>query len=227
MRKRLKSIAAVLGLLGASVFLALGAAEACLRLFPGLMPEEAQLRLHWRERGWSQPVTLPDPYLGYAYPPNHVAGVRGLAWGDDFAFTFTTDEHGFRNPSPWPERAGIPWCSATRWRSATASGDDQTWTALLGARLPGSRIINLGFPGAAPQQYLRSSGRNSAGLCSPALVLFCLFPGNDVGDARLFDRWVKAGSQGNYLMHRFAEDGLKTGQHPARARAKLSRDLLT
>jgi lysophospholipase L1-like esterase len=40
----------------------------------------------------------------------------------------------------------------------------------------------------------------------PSLVLFCLFPGNDVTDAGLFDRWVKAGSQGNYLIRRFAND---------------------
>jgi lysophospholipase L1-like esterase len=40
----------------------------------------------------------------------------------------------------------------------------------------------------------------------PSLVLFCLFPGNDVTDAGLFDRWVKSGSQGNYLIRRFAND---------------------
>ena len=74
MRKRLKSIAAAIALLGASVGFALGVAEMALRLFPELMPEEAMVRLHWSHM--NPPVLDADPYLGSILPPNHHARVR-------------------------------------------------------------------------------------------------------------------------------------------------------
>jgi lysophospholipase L1-like esterase len=203
--KGLKSTVSSLVLLGASLMLGLGAAEACLRVFPELLPEEAQLRLHWQSV--NQPVSRGDPYLGHVFPPNHLGRIE--RFGGDFAFTFTTDEHGFRNPSPWPRRADIVVVGDSM-AFGYGVGDDETWTALLADQLRGSPIINLGLVGAAPQQYLRIYETYGRGL-QPALVLFCLFPGNDVGDAGLFDRWVKAGSQGNYLKRRFAIQKDKAG----------------
>jgi lysophospholipase L1-like esterase len=185
-------------LLGVSLVLALGMAEALLRLFPQLMPEEAQLRRHWQET--SEPASAADPYLGYVFPANQVDRIARSDGG--FAFTYTTDEHGFRNPSPWPERADIVVLGDSM-AFGYGVDDDETWTALVADRLPGVRIVNLSLPGAAPQQYFRIYERFGRAL-QPALVLFCLFPGNDVSDAGLFDRWVKAGSQGNYLIQRFA-----------------------
>jgi hypothetical protein len=116
----------------------------------------------------------------------------------NFAFTYTTDEHGFRNRSPWPERADIVVLGDSM---AFGYGveDDQAWPTLLEENLPDSRVINLGLIGAAPQQYFRIYKTFGQAL-QPSLVLFCLFPGNDVTDAGLFNRWVKAGSQGNYLI---------------------------
>jgi hypothetical protein len=184
MGKRLKSIIAALALLGGSVVFALGAGEMGLRLFPELMPEEAQLRLHWREM--SEPVSLAEPYLGHAFPPNHEGRIERA--GGEFSFTYTTDEYGFRNPSPWPERAEIVVLGDSMVFSYGV-GNDETWPALLGEQLPRSRIINLGLIGAAPQQYFRIYEALGESL-QPDLVLFCLLPGNDVGDAGLFDRWV-------------------------------------
>jgi lysophospholipase L1-like esterase len=164
------------------------------------MPEEAQLRLHWQDL--SEPVTLGDPYLGHVFAPSHVDRIARP--DGDFAFTFTTDEHGFRNPSPWPERADIVVVGDSMAFSYGVE-DDEAWTALLAAQLPGRRVVNLGLIGGAPQQYLRIYERFGQPL-QPDLVLFCLFPGNDVGEAGLFDRWVRGGSQGNYLIERFRND---------------------
>jgi lysophospholipase L1-like esterase len=207
MRKRLKSIAARLALLSASVVFALSASEASLRLFPELMPEAAQLRRHWQDL--SEPVTQPDPYLGYVFPSNHVDRIERP--GGEFGFTYTTDEHGFRNPSPWPERADIVVVGDSM-AFGYGVGDDQTWTALLADRLPGSRIINLGLIGGAPQQYQRIYETYGQDL-QPDLVLFCLFPGNDLGDAGRFDQWLKAGAKGHYrLWRRGTEDTSVTGR---------------
>jgi lysophospholipase L1-like esterase len=191
---RLRPVATALVLIGVSVGLALGAAEIGLRLFPQLMPEDAQLRLHWRDM--SEPATLADPYLGYVYPPNHTDRIERS--NGDFGFSFTTDEHGFRNPSPWPERADIVVLGDSM-AFGYGVGDDEAWTALLAAQLPGRRIINLGLIGAAPQQYLRIYERFGQAL-QPGLVLFCLFPGNDLNDAERFDHWVKAGAGSDYRL---------------------------
>jgi lysophospholipase L1-like esterase len=197
---RLESIVAVPALLGVSVGFALGMAEIGLRLFPELMPEDAQLRLHWRDL--SEPATLADPYLGYLYPPHQV---ERIARSDDgFAFTFTTDEHGFRNPSPWPERADIVVLGDSMAFSYGVE-DDEAWTALLAEQLPGRRIINLGLIGAGPQQYLRIYERFGQAL-QPDLILFCLFPGNDVADAGRFDAWLEAGAGSDYRLWRHDQD---------------------
>ena len=80
-------------------------------------------------------------------------------------------------------------------------GDDEAWTALLGAQLPNRRIVNLGLIGAAPEQYLRIYERFGQAL-HPGLVLFCLFPGNDLTDAGRFDQWLKAGAGSDYASAR-------------------------
>ena len=70
---RLKSIALNLLLALASVLFTLGALELVLRLQPSLMPEEAQLRIHWRQMADADTAkSRADPYLGYLYP----AGAR-------------------------------------------------------------------------------------------------------------------------------------------------------
>jgi lysophospholipase L1-like esterase len=214
MRQGLKTVFAPLVLLGASAALALGVAEASLRAFPELMPEEARLRLHWAEIG-QEPVSRPDPYLGFVYPPNYEGRFEREHGG--FAFTYTTDEHGFRNPSPWPERAEIVVLGDSM-AFGFGVDDADAWTTLLADWLPGIRIVNLGLIGAAPQQYFRIFETYGQTL-HPDLVLFCLFPGNDLADAGKFKRWLQAGSPGNYGLWR-------RGPDQAREPARSLRDLL-
>jgi lysophospholipase L1-like esterase len=194
---RLGSTVAALALLGAAVLLVLGMGEVVLRLFPQLLSEEDRLRVHWREVN-AHEVSQGDPYLGFRFPADYQG--RFERDGEEFAFTYTTDRHGFRNSRPWPERADIVVLGDSM---AFGYGveDDQTWTALLGQRLPGTQIVNLGLVGGAPQQYERIYERFGQDL-EPGIVLFCLFPGNDLGDAGRFDQWLQAGSEGNYRLWR-------------------------
>lgn len=190
-----------LALLGGSVVFALGAAEASLRLFPSLLSEEARLRLHWRDVS-TEEVSKGHPYLGFVFPPHHEGEFKRP--DGNFVFTYTTDEHGFRNPSPWPQRADLVVLGDSM-AFGYGVDDGEAWTALLADRLPDSRIINLGLIGAAPQQYFRVYETFGQAL-QPNLVLFCLFPGNDVVEAGLFDRWLNEGAQGNYRLRRFSND---------------------
>jgi len=84
--------------------------------------------------------------------------------------------------------------------------DELAWAALLDERLAPARVVNLGLIGAGPEQYARVLERFGLAF-GPRVVLFCLFPANDVVDARLFDEWLAAGAPGNYDVWRFHGGG--------------------
>ena len=170
-------------------------AEGVLRLFPQLLPEEAQIKRLWRLQ--THPNSIGDPFLGSVYPPFYKTQIKSL----DFAFDVESDEYGFRNPPPWPEQADIVVVGdslAYGWGVAR----EAAWFSLLDERLPESRIVTLARPGTVPQQYYRFLQRFGIGL-KPKLVIFAIFPGNDLAEAETFDRWLAAGSPGNFGEWRF------------------------
>ena len=182
-------------LLGAALVVCLISAELFLRLCPKFLSGNSALRLHWRELREDlreQGMTVPDPYLGFRYRPDLTAQVAT----SQLEFTFRTDEKGFRNPSPWPEHADIVVVG-----NSMAFGygvdDEQVWVRLVANELPESEIINLGLIGAGPEQYLRVLQEFGLDL-DPKLVLFMLFPGNDLNDAKDFPR-VARRQDGRFL----------------------------
>jgi lysophospholipase L1-like esterase len=186
-----------LALLVAAVALGLCGLEAFLRVFPQFLPEEARLRLHWSGVGegkdvHEQPLTVADPYLGFRYRPDLTGRLRR----GDLDFSFTTDQKGFRNDSPSPEAADIVVVGDSM-AFGYGVADDATWTHLV-ATQPGSYTIgNFGLIGGAPQQYLRILETEALQL-NPKLVLFMLFPGNDLNDARVFQEWLEADTDITY-----------------------------
>jgi lysophospholipase L1-like esterase len=190
-RPRLQNLA----LVAITLVICLGAAEAFFRLFPQFLGEEAVLRLHWQQldqSGVDQRMTVPDRRFGYLYRPNFTGRLSRGA----LDFSFTTDEHGFRNPSPWPARADIVVVGDSM-AFGYGVGDAQAWPRLVADALPNLKVINLGLIGASPQQYLRLL--ESFGLpLHPKLVLFMLFSGNDLYDTREFQEWVDAATNQTY-----------------------------
>jgi hypothetical protein len=182
--------------LGLSLILALIAAEGFLRLFPTFLPQEAQLKIHWHEMGGGKTLSVPHPYIGFVYPPH----IRRTVEQGDVRFSSTSDEHGFRNPSPWPNEAEIVAVGDSTTFSYGVD-DEQAWPRLVQQGLGQSRVINLGLDGAAPQQYLRIYEIFGVPL-RPKVLIMGLFPPNDVYDAQQFDGWLKAGAQGNYAVWR-------------------------
>lgn len=198
MGPRTKSLLLNLALLAGSTVVALAFAEAAVRLFPDLLPEAAQLRLHWAEiQREEKPTSVPHPYIGFLYPANH----RGEVAREDLRFAFTTDQDGFRNSDPRPARADIVTVGDS-WVFGYGVDDEQAWPRLVGDNLPAHPVVNLGLVGSSPQQYLRVYQTFGMPL-RPRLLVFGLFPGNDVEDARLFEKWLEAGSPGNYDYWRF------------------------
>ena len=188
--------------------------EILLRLFPSVLPEEARLRIHWREIE-EKTSSIRHPYLGFLLPPRQ----SGTRTGTDFTFTFNTDEHGFRNRPPWPPAAEIV-VAGDSMVFGYGVDDAQAWTNRLSERLPVSRIVNLGLIGGAPQQYLRAFESFGVAL-KPKLFIFGLFPGNDFNDTEQFDNWLNAGSPGNYDVWRFFG-----GETPSRVKGFLERSYL-
>ena len=192
MSSRSRNIVQNLVLIALSVFFAFGVVEGVLRVMPHVLPEEVQLRLHWQEmRGVDEQIKA-HPYIGHLYPAHY----QGTFSRGDFHFTYHTDGFGFRNPWPWPEQAEIVAVGDSLTFSYGV-GDDEAWTTRLARQLQRSRVINLGLIGAAPQQYLRVYETFGSAL-QPKVLLFGLFSGNDLYDARHFARWVDKGSVGNY-----------------------------
>ena len=195
MRSRSGALAANVFLGGVTALVMLIGFEALLRRFPQLLPPTAALRLHWL--GQPDPVTRADPYIGYLYPAHHESHFQA----GEVGFEFATDEHGFRNPTPWPDTAEIVVVGDSE-AFGFGVADDSTWTRQVAKELPTSRLINLALPGMAPKQYLRVYERFGVPL-QPRLLMFGLFPGNDLGDEVEFDAWLEAGSPGNYSTWKF------------------------
>ncbi len=167
------------------------------------------MRVQWM----SQPPTIShgDPETGFLYPANHQASFRG----GEVSFDYKTDEHGFRNPSPWPSQAEVVITGDSE-VFGYGVDDSLAWTSIVARELPRSRVINLGLPGMAPGQYLRVYRKFGVPL-HPKLLVFGLFPGNDLSDEREFDAWLAAGSPGNYDTWRFVR-----GRRPNRLISLLS-----
>jgi hypothetical protein len=165
--------------------------------FPGSLPPSVRYRVHWVHLAHSDTGSVGDPYLGFVYPSHSSRKVESA----DVTFSYSTDEHGFRNPSPWPSRADVVVVGDSM-VFGFGVADDSVWTHLLADRLPNQRFINLGLPGTGPQQFTRTYERFGIPL-NPDLLLYGLFPGNDLTDSIAFEEWSAAGAPGNYDHWRF------------------------
>ena len=170
------------------LIVAVGGIEILLRLQPGLLPEDAAIRLFWRALEDSGGLgSVASEEVAYRMP----ASVEGRIQAGRIDFSYRTDPYGFRNPSPWPPRADILVLG-----DSLAFGfgvdDEHGWVAQLDRRLPEHRVVNLGILAAAPQQYLMAYEAHGARL-APELILVALYPPNALGAVADFDRWVAAG----------------------------------
>ncbi|HKU60911.1 MAG TPA: hypothetical protein VJQ44_06805 [Gemmatimonadales bacterium] len=199
MTLRLHPILANLGLLGGSFVAALGGAELVLRLDPGLLSEEARLRLTWQEQRQSHAArTRPDSEIGYLYIPYGHDEVRRS--GVDFSYT--TDRDGFRNADSAPDSAEVV-AVGDSWTFAFGVDDSVAWPRLVGDSLSPLRVRNLGLIGSGPAQYTVLLRRFGLPL-HPRVVLYGVFPGNDLDDQEAFDRWSGEGHPGNFAEWRIA-----------------------
>ncbi len=201
----MKKLVRVVLSLGVGLAAAVVGVEALLRGAPSLMPEKALLRLHWEELLEDNELRSDaDPKLGFRFKPS----TTGAYTLKDLSFEYATDEHGFRNPSPWPETAEIVVVGDSL-AFGFGAPDDAQWAQLVRDDLEQSRLVNLALPGYCPAQYQASYDEYGAAL-SPQLLIIGLFPTNDVKDQGKFQNWVAGGAEGNFDVVRFSS-GRKAG----------------
>jgi hypothetical protein len=174
-----------------------GVAEVLLRAFPHYLPAAMLFRLHDQAIEANDLKTRPAPEFGYLWQPR----TRDRLEGWQFGFTYTTDEHGFRNPNPWPDRADIVVIGDSQ-AFGFGVDDGEVWVRHMAERLPRARIVNLGVIGAAPQQFPKVFEAFGAPL-RPAVVLVAFFPPNAIQMGRLYSEWEADGRQGGFDQRRF------------------------
>ncbi len=176
-----------------SVVLTVALAEAALRLGYGFFNEETQQLLRGAD---PSNFGVAHPYVGHLHTPNNTFVLSGR----DFRAVHHVDGLGFRNEWPWPEQADI----VTVGDSVTFGQcveDEEAWPAVIRRSMSPGRLINLGLIGAGPQQYLRVFETFGVKL-RPKLLLVGVFARNDFWDAGVFDRWLRSGAGGNYMVWR-------------------------
>jgi acetyltransferase AlgX (SGNH hydrolase-like protein) len=193
MTLRIPPVAANLALLGGSLAVAFGAAELLLRLEPGLLSEEARLRLNWQAQRLSHAArTRRDSAIGFLYVP----GGHGEVRQGEVHFSYTTDLEGFRNIDSAADTAEIVVVGDS-WTFGFGVDDSVAWPRLLSDSLRPVRVRNLELIGASPGQYTLVLERFGLSL-HPRVILYGVFPGNDLDDQSAFDRWTRTGRRGNY-----------------------------
>lgn len=162
-----------------SVLVLLGVTEALFRLFPAILPARFRQSIETDPRLSS----VPHPYIGHLNRPTSVS-----------------DPYGFRNNWPWPDAPRI----VTLGDSVTlGTGVDveATWPGVVARTLSEPGVVNLAVGASGPQQYSRVFETFGAGLRA-RVILIGFFARNDFWDAAMFERWLKSGAGGNYLIWR-------------------------
>ena len=147
--------------------------------------------------------SAPDRLLGFVRKP-HVSWHRAET-DDDRAVSYRTDENGFRNP-PGTTRADVVFIGDSFTEAAWIL-PERTFVGRVAERT-GLRVANLGRGQYGPQQGLIVLERFGLRY-QPRVVVWQLFEGNDLTDARNFAAWRRdPAPPARSLKARYAENSL-------------------
>src|SRR5919106_1027270 len=124
-----------------------------------------------------------DPQLGFVRKP-HITWHRAQI-SDKRAVSYRTDENGFRNP-PGTTSADVVFIGDSFTEAAWIPAE-QTFVGRVAERT-GLRVVNLGRGAYGPQQELIVLERFGLRY-QPKVVVWQLFEGNDLTDAKNFAAW--------------------------------------
>lgn len=163
----------------------------------------------WRANFWldqahiARRYSTADPELGFIRKP--FVSWRGYVAGVNRIVDYHTDENGFRNPVG-TKRADVVFIGDSLTEAAQVE-DRDTFVRRIEA-ISGRSAVNLGRGAYGPQQELIVLKRYGLAY-RPRFVVWQLFEGNDLDDARVFDEWKRnPQSAVASLKDRYAENSL-------------------
>jgi len=189
--RRWLGIARALGLVVAGIAVALLLIEGGLRAMPQYLPRGAQVSLGlFRAVITENSTREKDPTLAYKMKPNTNVLIEGHP---DYRYHVKTylnfPDAGFRgNVVPRPLVGVALGDSFTFGQGVEA---EEAWPEML-SQLAGRNFANLGVIGHGPPQYTSVLKRYGLPL-GPKIVLYAIYPHNDLADAVHFVRWQQEG----------------------------------
>jgi hypothetical protein len=180
----------------------------------------------WRANFWldqghiSRRYSIADDELGFVRKPR--VSWRGFVPEVNRVVDYRTDENGFRNPDG-VGRAEVVFIGDSYTEAATVQEKD-TFVHRVGVASKLS-AVNLGRGAYGPQQELIVLQRYGLAY-HPRVVIWQLFEGNDLNDARLFSDWRENPQrEGVSFKDRYFENSLLSDWIPKRRR-KVSEPLV-
>lgn len=176
----------------------------------------------WRANFWldqahiARRYSIADAELGFVRKPG--VSWRGYVPDVDRIVDYRTDKNGFRNSSSM-RSANVVFLGDSLTEAAQVAEHD-TFVRRVGAA-SGLSVVNLGRGAYGPQQELIVLQRYGLAY-RPRVVVWQLFEGNDLADARVFAEWKKDPQQGGTsLKERYFANSLLAEWIP-RARRRQS-----
>ena len=128
---------------------------------------------------------IPDNELGFSRKPGVLW--QGLVSPGGRYLSYRSDERGFRN-EPGIQQADIVFVGDS-FTEAVSVPEEETFVQQLGKKL-NRQVVNLGRGYYGPQQELIVLRRYGLSF-NPRVVVWQLFEGNDLSDARRYAEWQK------------------------------------
>jgi hypothetical protein len=172
--------------------------------FQGLLRQPKPADFWFAGTKISRNDNLPDDELGFSRKP----GIRwqGRILPEGRFLDYRSDESGFRN-GLGIKQADIVFVGDSFTEGASVS-EEETFVQQVGKKL--SRpVVNLGRGYYGPQQELIVL-RRYALTYNPRVIVWQLFEGNDLGDARVFAEWLRNPIKKEPFGVRYAKNSLIT-----------------
>jgi len=160
-------------------------AELALRgLSDGPLPREIRAMLAL-QNGIPHGRSVTHPYLGATMAPSQIAEVVT----PDYRYILRTDQSGFANGSPWPDRVDVVVLGNSLITGAGVGLDGQ-FTTLLGEFLGAFAVLNLGTPGGGTEHQYRAYRLYGAPV-QPKVVIATLWLVYEIDNSLAFHAWLE------------------------------------
>jgi lysophospholipase L1-like esterase len=144
---------------------------------------------------------VPDAEIGFLGAP----GQRQRYVTDEATYIKETDNKGFPNREPWPERVDIVFLGDSLVEGGGVNLD-QNFAGLVAQRLPTQGVLNLGLAAAGPERQYRIYQRFGRAL-RPSIVVAGWYLASDVHNDERFHAWLREGQgtdYNNFRLHVFS-----------------------